>query len=616
MTNAALATGIALHQPEVLPTHQQVFRLLNLLEIAGITLTLVLVVLLYLQRRTAVRALRQRAREHEIVVAQARRLAELDELKSRLFANLSHELRTPLTLALGPLRDLERGEHGALAPEIAERVALARSNAERLLALVEELLDLARSQSGRLEIRARRIDLTRFVEEQHERFAGLAEQRGLDYRFVAGVEAIEIWADPNQLEKLFANLLSNAMRHTEAGGAVVLTLEKPAPGGTVAVTVRDEGEGIAEADRELIFDRFYRVERSLRRADGGTGLGLPLAREIAELHGGALTVTSEVGAGSLFRVELKLGRSHFAPFQLRDPETRGDEPGTPSPRPIEPILGSGPEPAEPVVDHDDDRTTVLIVDDNPDVRGYMRRHLEPRLRVIEASNGAKGLRAARESTPDLVVTDLMMPEMDGLELIRGLKADPELDYVPVVLLTVKESRESRLAGLEAGADDYLTKPFDAPELLARVDNLIRQRRRLRERFGAGTGATLELPVEPAERLGADDRALLVRVGRAIDESLGDEEFNVAGLASRLAMDRTHLFRRVKQLTGQSPSELILEMRLARAAQLLERGEGGVGEVAVAVGFKSVSHFGERFRRRFGATPSAFGKRRRGETQPA
>ena len=598
-----LATATIFNPPDGLPGPREAPEWWSLLEIGAIAMAIALVVLLYFQRRAAVRALRQRAREHEIVVSQARRLAEVDELKSRLFANLSHELRTPLTLALGPLKDLERGDHGPLGPEVAWQVALARSNAERLLALVEELLDLARSESGRLEIRARRLDLASFLEEQYERFAGLADRQGIDYRFISRVESVEIWADPTQIEKLFANLLSNALRHTARGGVVELTLEDPSLDGTVAASVRDDGEGIPEDEQELIFDRFYRVDRSLHRAEGGTGLGLPLAREIAELHGGELTVSSEVGAGSLFRVELKLGSSHFAPSQLRHPESAAEEPGPPLAEP-----GTGlPEAAEPAFDLPDDRTTILVVDDHPDVRGYVRRHLEPRFRVVEAANGARGLRQARRSTPDLVVTDLLMPEMDGLELVRRLKADPELEYVPVVLLTAKDSRESRIEGLEAEADDYLTKPFEALELLARIDNLIRQRRRLRERFGAGAGAAVELPVAPKDRLDADDRALLERVRGAIDENLGDEEFNVAKLATQLAMDRTHLFRRVKTITGRPPSELILEMRLARAAQLLERGEGGVGEVAVAVGFKSVSHFGERFRRSYGASPSAFAR---------
>ncbi len=481
-------------------------------------------------------------RERDSAARQAEKLAEIERLKSELFANVSHEFRTPLTLTLGPLRDLLEDANGELPAEAREQVELANRSAERLLGFVDQILDTARMESGRLELRARRGDLAALVTDLAERFQPMADRRGLSLRFVPPAEPILIWGDPGQLEKVFANLLSNAMRYTPGGGLVEITVEKQTEAGTVAVTVRDEGRGIAAEDQERIFDRFDRAARPALRGDGGIGLGLPLARQLAELHGGSLTLESALGEGSAFRVDLRLGREHFAASQIAEHEP---------------------------------------------------------WRLDAAAE-------ARELLPDLLVSDVAMPEMDGYRLCRALKQDPELDWVPVVLLTKMAAADDKLEGLHEGADAYLTKPFDVRELVARVDNLIASRRRLRERFESVAGPPCpRLPLAPGVRPTAEDLKWLARVRETIEAGFGDDEFSVEALAERLAVHRSRLYKRLRQLTGMSPLKLIVHLRLERAAALLEGEAASVSEAAYAAGFHSVSHFSNRFKERFGKSPSTY-----------
>ncbi len=557
-------------------------------------------------------------RERDSAAREAEKLAELERLKSELFADVSHELRTPLTLTLGPLRDLSSGTCGELPAAARQQVEVAGRSAERMLGFVDEILDTARLESGQLALKVRPGDLTAFLADLAGRFHGLAERRGVRFRFRPPPGPIPMWGDPGQLEKVFANLLSNAMRYTPEGGLVIMTAEPREAAGTVAVTVRDEGPGIAAGDQERIFDRFSRVTRPAIRGDGGIGLGLPLARRLTELHGGSLTLDSAPDKGSAFRVELRLGRDHFPASQIIEdqpwrtwtgaggaiPEEladRGPDADASGARPASPALNRHPDAEEA-----EDRATVLVVDDHPGIRTFVRRHLEPRYRVAEAADGAEGLDLARELVPDLVVSDVMMPEMDGRALCRALKQDPELDWLPVVLLTKQAAADDKLAGLGEGADDYLTKPFDARELAARVDNLIASRRRLKERYGSSGGMPRpRLPLAPGMRATAGDLEWLKRVREAVEAGFEEQALSVDALAERLAVHRSRLHERLRQLTGRTPLQLITDLRLERAAALLERQATSVSEAAYAVGYDSVSHFSRRFKKRYGKSPSAW-----------
>ncbi|WP_457651474.1 ATP-binding protein [Rhodocaloribacter sp.] len=549
-------------------------------------------------------------RQRDLLEKQAARLAELDQIKSRFFANVTHEFRTPLTLTIGPLEDLL--DVSDLSADDAEQVRLSLRNARRLLRLINQILDVSRLEAGRLHLHARPHDLAAFLRELVQAFCPLAERKRIVLTFEADPEAMTVYFDADQMEKVFGNLLSNALKFTPEGGAVRVTVSEDA--GHAVVCVADTGPGIAEDDLAHIFDRFYQTGESASKLQPGTGIGLSLVKELVELHGGVIEVESAVGQGSTFAVRLPKGKDHFAPGQVAPEEEifkaaweEAEErlaryADLPEPRsedaPVEEVseedAGAGDAPG-------DDVPLVLVVDDNAELRAFVRRHLEPRYRVAEAEDGAAALALARQCVPDLIVSDVMMPGMDGDALCRAVKADPEIDFVPVILLTARASMEGKLQGLEEGADDYLTKPFEMRELLTRVRNLIEQRRRLRARW-AGEGAALRIA---APEVTPSDEAFLSAVLAAIEEGMADETFSVARLAEAVGQSRVNLHRKLKQLSGKTPSEWILTLRLERAAALLSGGAGSVSEVAYGVGFKSVSYFCKCFRERYDVTPARY-----------
>lgn len=526
--------------------------------------------------RTAALAEEKAALEvaEQTVRAQAARLAEVDRLKTRYFANLSHELRTPLTLVLGPLEDVREGRRGAVAPAAQEAVARAERSAKGLFELVNQLLDVVKIDAGQLTLKREPFDLAALIRAAVAEFAPLAERQGL--RLVdavpGGVVAAEV--DARELRKVVGNLLSNAIKFTPRGGEVHVLLTEA--DGQAALTVRDTGVGISPEGLQRIFDRFWSADGGVTGLQPGTGLGLALTREIVELHGGQLTVTSAPGAGTTFTVTL--ATTDRAVVDGPVPEVH-----------VPDLAILGPASAPPP----DERPTVLVVDDHADLRRYIAEALSPRYRVVEAADGLEALGTARRELPDLVVSDVMMPGMDGNDLVRALRADPDFGGVPILLLSARGSAEAQIEGLQRGADAYLVKPFSSAVLRAQIDGLIAQR------------ARVQAPApEPAEDLSVD-----ARYERAIRELIAerhvDPEFGVQELADAMHQDRAHLFRRVKALTGQAPSDLLRLARLEHAARLLAQRAGNVSEVAYASGFASLSYFSQAFREHFGVAPSKY-----------
>jgi len=405
-------------------------------------------------------------------------------------------------------------------------------------------------------------------------------------------EPLLVRGDATHLRRVVSNLLANAFKFTENGGTVELSASRAPGDGEVVIDVHDSGIGIAPEDLDRIFDRFYQAHAGQQSIQPGTGIGLSLARELVELHGGRIEVESEKGRGSRFRVALPL--SKHAGRLVHEPEMRpesawaGDASARPGPR------GESPGDAE-------DRPLVLLVEDHAEVRALVRKHLATRYRVAEAQDGEAALESARREPPDLVLSDVMMPRLDGFGLLRALREDPELDFVPVILLTARDAVEDRIEAFGIGADGYLAKPFHAAELVAQVDAVIRARLRLRDRYRP-------IPAEGRSALRSADEAYLLSVARIIDDHLSDESFSVGRLAHLIGQGRSQMFERIRATSGVSPAEFIKRRRLERAAEMLVSRAGSVGEIAYAVGFKSVSHFSRVFREVYGATPSEWGRR--------
>jgi signal transduction histidine kinase/DNA-binding response OmpR family regulator/ligand-binding sensor domain-containing protein len=547
------------------------------------------------------------------VAAQTRSLEDLDRAKSRFFANISHEFRTPLTLTLGPLEDVLGGAVGPVPDEVRTELEVALRNSRRLLQLVNEILDLAKLESGRMHLSASENDLRVAIAEWSRSFQPLAERKRIRLTTDLSDQLLPVWFDHERLGKAITNLLSNAFKFTPEGGHVEVRAIAAAQGAQagVLVSVRDSGPGIPEGERERIFERFYQVDETRRRFTPGTGIGLALARELVELHGGRIAVESREGEGATFTVWVPAGREHLSDAQVAAGARDADVSAPLDPMALEPPAAAGAAATAAADDAEADTTTVLVVDDNDELRALVRRGLAARYRVTEARDGREALAMARANPPDLVVSDVMMPEMDGFELVAAFRADPDLDYVPMVLLTARAESEDRIAGLQHGADDYVEKPFRGEELLARVDNLIAGRKRLRERFGRDFRIA-----SAAAPPGAADRTYLEKLREVIGTRLGEEEFSVALLAEAMHQDRTQLFRRVRDLLGVAPTDLLRTARLDRASELLMQREGNVGEIAYAVGFKSVSHFSQAFRQRFGASPTAWARREANATAVA
>ncbi|WP_386068238.1 ATP-binding protein [Tahibacter sp. UC22_41] len=552
--------------------------------------------------RTHELAQRKEAAEQQaqVIAGQAEQLRELDQQKSRFFDDLAHELRTPLTLILGPLRDVRR-----TASTTTPAIDSAIRNSEILLDLTNQLLDLARLEAGKLPLERRAEDLVALLRRSAERFRELAATRGIAFDFTAPTSPVWVQLDLRHAGKIVDNLLSNAFKFTPAGGRVTLSLDLDADG-SARVDVADTGSGIPAEHLPHVFERFHHSDDSGSRLQPGTGIGLALAHDLTRLHEGHLEVDSAPGIGTRFSVFLPL---------CTQPRVGGDPHDEPAPVAAPPTAGASQDGHDTAYDHDNalDRTTVLMVDDHADIRAYVRRQLEPRYRVLEAEDGLSALALARECLPDLIVADISMPRLDGYGLCAQVRGDPEIDWLPIILLTARAGLDNRLEGLRATADDYLTKPFDSDELRVRVDNLIAQRRRLRERFAAAPLPALAEPHQPeaqtpgaaaADGAAADGDAggYRERLLATIRSHMADETFKVAALAEAMNQDRSHLFRRVREATGLAPSDLIRALRLERATELLQADAGPISEIAYAVGFSSVAYFTKCYREHYGRTP--------------
>jgi signal transduction histidine kinase/DNA-binding response OmpR family regulator len=531
-----------------------------------------------------------------------RAIGELQKARSardRLFANISHEFRTPLTLIQGPIEQLLAGE---LRGNEKEQYHLIHKNCLRLLQLVSQLLDLSKVESGQMKLHVQEVDLVAFARETAAAFEPAVKRQGMNLTLHFPAQPLIGWFDRDCVEKIMTNLLSNAIKFTPDGGTVSLTV-KGIPSG-VEITVSDTGVGIAKDQLSRVFDRFYQVDDSRTREHEGTGIGLALTKELVELHMGLIVVESEPGRGSSFTVRLPLGKAKFTGEEGTDIRGWADTSGRPEGADVRTTTDIGAVVPSEVLD--DDTTdvsspSVLIVEDNADMRSFLKTTLDHRYSIHEAIDGAEGFERALEIVPDMVVSDVMMPKMDGFLLCEKLKTDERTSHIPVILLTAKASRDSRIEGLETGADDYITKPFDAKELQIRIQNLIEQRRHLRKKFRI-SGL---IGVKEHSTTSADER-FLERARTILEAHISDQGFTTEIFAGEMYLSRMQFHRKIRALTDLSPWQFVRKVRLHRAADLLRSRAGNISEIASGIGYDSPSKFAEAFRREFGQTPSEFG----------
>ncbi|WP_418992561.1 hybrid sensor histidine kinase/response regulator transcription factor [Alistipes sp.] len=558
---------------------------------------------------------RHRLRRHVLI---KQKEEELYKARIDLFTSFAHELRTPLTLILSPLEEMLSADNPL--PPTREGLRMIEANARRMLLLINQLMDLRRKESGTMTVRVAEGDFAGFTEEIFIAFNHQARQHRIDYRFQSAQRPLMLWYDRWLFEKVVLNLLSNAFKFTQDGGRITLCTELVDRSALPDVVLHDkefyaeaeqylhlgltdDGIGMDAHDLERIFDPFYQVrESSFGRM--GTGIGLSLVKGIVGMHRGAIRAESTPAGGSTFHVYLPTGHAHFRPDQIitnyRDSEALeryAEEPSEESDAPVR-----LPEKRSDAL--------VLIVEDNRPLRTYIRRSLSPYWRVIEAENGRSGRLLALEKMPSLIISDVMMPVMNGLEMCHALKHDPRTAHIPVVLLTARQFVLQMKEGLEFGADDYITKPFHMRALILKVRNIISSRERLKELYGQRLSLE-NLGVE----IDTDDDKFLQQLTEAIDRDIADPALNLDALCQRIGMSRASLYRKLTAATGLSPARYIQSVRLNLAARLLRRTDMSVSEVATASGFNSLVHFSAAFRKQYGVAPSRYAAEKAGETAP-
>ncbi|MCP5107926.1 MAG: response regulator [bacterium] len=548
---------------------------------------------------------------------QSEKLKEMDKVKSRFFTNMSHEFRTPLTLIMGPMEQMLSGNRDN---EQKNKLKMMMRNSQRVLTLINQLLDLSRFDSGKMTLSAAPQNIVSFLKGIVASFLELAKSNKLDLEFCPEEEEISLYFDAQKMEEVMYNLLINAVKFTPAGGKITISVSidqeealkegKGVPG-YVKISVRDTGIGIPQEEFTHIFDRFYQARSLTEKTHKGTGIGLALTREIVVLHHGKIEVHSSEGKGTEFVILFPMGKEHLTPAEITAaPQTpfaheRGKE--------IETLYMTAEEQSDECVENQTDtvkkdkteeqeleKNVILVVEDNADVRTFIRGPLEALYTVVETSDGKEGIKKAKEIIPDLIVSDIMMPKADGYQLCRDLKKDIATSHIPIILLTAKASDESIIQGLETGADDYVTKPFNTKMLLSRIKNLIDLRRQLQLNIQRE-----KMLLPPEISVSSQDEEFLKEFQDIIEKNLSEEDFNVDRLSEKLFMGRSTLFRKVQALTGETPNQFILSYRLERGAQLLRENFGNVTEVAMEVGFSSSTYFSTCFKEKFHQSPSAY-----------
>ncbi len=549
--------------------------------------------LLLLWRRIMLERMRMR-----FEVQQQRREAErahsIEQLKTKFFTNVSHEFRTPLSLIIAPL---DRIIKQIPDEEYKNQLNLVQRNAKRLLNLVNQLLDFRKIEVQEVKLHPAIGDIIAFVNDISQSFMDVAEKKGIQFSFSSNIGSLEIYFDRDKIEKILLNLLSNAFKYTHDNGVVSLNLiYSPSVNneneGTLAIEVKDTGIGIPASQQEKIFERFFQTDLPDSMVNQGTGIGLAITKEFVKLHNGIITVKSEPDKGTCFTVLLPAKKVY-------EPSTRATTIPTEMESGEQITLEERPKSGK--------MRTILIVEDNEDLRFYLKDNLKGQYNIQEATNGKEGWEKIKRLNPDLVVSDIMMPLMDGVELARKIKTETVTAHIPVILLTAMGSEEKQLEGLKAGVNDYITKPFTFDILASRIRNLLTQQKLLQKKFQK------QIEVNPAEiTVTSVDEKFLKQALAVVEDNIDNPGFSVEDFSSGMHMDRSTLYRKIISLTGKSPIDFIRSIRLKRAAQLLLKSGMSVAEVAYEVGFTNPKKFTRDFKEEFQVTPSQYVANKNGQ----
>ena len=568
--------------------------------------------------------------KHEVSVEQ-----QISDIKLRFFTNISHELRTPLTLIAGPVEQVLKNDK--LPADAREQLVVVERNTNRMLRLVNQILDFRKIQNKKMKMQVQQLNVVAFVRKIMDNFESVAEEHNIDFLFQTEKEALNLWVDADKFEKIVFNLLSNAFKYTPNGKMITVFIREDE--GTVSVGVQDQGIGIAENKRKSLFVRFENLVDKNIFNQASSGIGLSLVKELVEMHKATISVDSRLGEGSCFKVDFLKGKEHYnssVEFILEDSvaplsmERIVDIAN--SSLQTEAAIADAPDLEVSAVKEEAEESSskelMLLVEDNQELRSFLRSIFASTYRVVEASDGMEGWSKALKYLPDIIISDVMMPEKDGIEMTRELRADMTTSHIPIILLTAKTTIESKLEGLEYGADDYITKPFSATYLQARVENLLMQRKKLQNFYRDSlTHVTVsETPVAQGETLAGhasaepvssaaeepampemspNDRKFMDKLVDLMEQNMDNGELVVDDLVRELAVSRSVFFKKLKTLTGLAPIEFIKEMRIKRAAQLIETGEFNMTQISYMVGINDPRYFSKCFKAQVGMTPTEY-----------
>ncbi len=560
--------------------------------------------------------------KHEVSVEQ-----QVSDIKLRFFTNISHELRTPLTLIAGPVEHIL--ENSSLADDVREQLLVVERNTNRMLRLVNQILDFRKIQNKKMKMQVQQVDVVAFVRKIMANFESMAVEHHIDFLLETEKDELFLWVDADKFEKIVFNLLSNAFKFTPNGKLISVFIREDED--TISVGVQDQGIGIAETQKKSLFVRFENLVDKNLFNQASTGIGLSLVKELVEMHKATITVDSKLGEGSSFKVVFQKGKEHYdstVEYVVDDVVSVGDKMAVPASivRQVTDITSTEAD----LTAGDEEmpqQEVMLLVEDNQELRFFLRSIFSSSYRVVEAADGLEGWQKALAFLPDIIISDVMMPEKDGIALTRELRAEMTTSHIPIVLLTAKSAIESKLEGLEYGADDYITKPFSATYLKARVENLLSQRRKLRDFYRdnlmshvvSPTAAFLpaddEQPV-PVEddaaddsqqviEMSANDRRFMDKLVDLMEKNMDNGELIVDILVREMAVSRSVFFKKLKTLTGLAPIEFIKEMRINRAAQLIESGEFNMTQISYMVGINDPRYFSKCFKAKYGMTPTEY-----------